>query len=100
MTSLLEKIETKSARVVVVGIGYVGLPLAVEFARAGFRTTGLDLDPEKVRLLNAGESYISDVPTGDLAPHVCSHLLDASTDSGVLREADAVVVCVPTPLNK
>jgi UDP-N-acetyl-D-glucosamine dehydrogenase len=100
MTSLLQRIEGKSARVVVIGIGYVGLPLAVEFARAGFRTTGLDLDPEKVRLLNAGESYISDVPTGDLAPHVAARLLDASTDSSILREADVVVVCVPTPLNK
>lgn len=100
MASLLQKIEAKSARIVVIGVGYVGLPLAVEFARAGFRTTGLDVDAEKVRLLNACESYISDVPTGELAPHVRSRLLDASTDPGVLREADAVVVCVPTPLNK
>ncbi|HKO48364.1 MAG TPA: nucleotide sugar dehydrogenase [Polyangiaceae bacterium] len=100
MSSLLQKIETKSARVVVIGIGYVGLPLVVEFARAGFRTTGLDLDSEKVRLLNAGESYLGDVSTGDLAPHVTARMLDASTDPAVLREADAVVVCVPTPLNK
>jgi UDP-N-acetyl-D-glucosamine dehydrogenase len=100
MPSLLQKIEARSARVVVIGIGYVGLPLAVEFARAGFRTTGLDLDPEKVRLLNAGESYISDVPTGDVARHVAARQLDACTDAGILREADVVVVCVPTPLNK
>jgi len=100
MTSLLQKIESKSARVVVIGIGYVGLPLVAEFARAGFRTTGFDKDPEKVRLLNAGESYIADVPTGDLAPHVKARMLDASTDPAVLREADAVIVCVPTPLNK
>ncbi len=82
MTSLLQKIESKTAHVVVIGIGYVGLPLVAEFARAGFRTTGLDKDPEKVRLLNAGESYIADVPTSDLAPHVKSRLLDASTDRG------------------
>src|SRR4051812_18764727 len=100
MPSLLEKIESKTAHVVVIGIGYVGLPLVAEFARAGFRVTGLDKDPEKVRLLNSGESYIADVPTSDLAPHVKSRLLDASTDPAVLREADAVVVCVPTPLNK
>ena len=100
MTSLLQKIEAKSARIVVIGIGYVGLPLVAEFARAGFRTTGLDKDPEKVRLLNAGESYIADVSVSDLAPHVRSRMLDASTDAAVLREADAVVVCVPTPLNK
>jgi UDP-N-acetyl-D-glucosamine dehydrogenase len=100
MTYLLHKIEAKSARVVVIGIGYVGLPLVAEFARAGFRTTGLDNDPEKVRLLNAGESYIADVPTSDLEPHVKSRMLDASTDPAILREADAVIVCVPTPLNK
>src|SRR3954467_13264663 len=100
MRELLNKIEKRSCHVVVMGIGYVGLPLVAEFARAGFRVTGLDKDPEKVRLLNAGESYIADVPTSDLAPHVKSRLLDASTDAAVLREADAVVVCVPTPLSK
>jgi len=100
MRDLLNKIEKRSCHIVVMGIGYVGLPLVAEFARAGFRVTGLDKDPEKVRLLNAGESYIADVPTSDLAPHVKARLLDASVDSAVLREADAVIVCVPTPLNK
>jgi len=100
MRPLLNKIETKTAHVVVIGIGYVGLPLVAEFARAGFRTTGLDKDPEKVRLLNAGESYIADVPTSDLAPHVQTKRLDATTDAAVLAQADAVIVCVPTPLNK
>ncbi len=100
MPSLLHKIESKSARIVVIGIGYVGLPLVAEFARAGFRTTGLDKDSEKVRLLNAGESYIADVATGDLAPHVEARRLDATRDASVLREANAVIVCVPTPLNK
>jgi UDP-N-acetyl-D-glucosamine dehydrogenase len=100
MSSLLAKIASKQAHVVVIGIGYVGLPLVAEFARAGFRTTGLDNDPEKVRLLNTGESYIADVPTSDLAPHVKSGRLDATTDRAILAKADAVVVCVPTPLNK
>jgi UDP-N-acetyl-D-glucosamine dehydrogenase len=100
MSDLLAKIASKQAHVVVIGIGYVGLPLVAEFARAGFRTTGLDNDPEKVRLLNAGESYIPDVPTGDLGPHVKTGRLDATTDRAVLAKADAVVVCVPTPLNK
>jgi len=100
MTDLLAKVAAKRARVVVIGIGYVGLPLVAEFVRAGFRTTGLDNDPEKVRLLNAGESYIPDVPMSDLAPHVKQGLLDATTDRAVLAEADAVIVCVPTPLNK
>ena len=67
---LIKKIEDKSARVVVIGIGYVGLPLVVEFARAGFRVTGYDKDPVKVRLLNSGESYIGDIATRDLAPFV------------------------------
>src|SRR3954470_17219644 len=100
MSDLLAKIASKQAHVVVIGIGYVGLPLVAEFARAGFRVSGLDNDPEKVRLLNAGESYIADVPTNDLAPHVKSGRLDATTDRAVLAKADAVVVCVPTPLNK
>jgi UDP-N-acetyl-D-glucosamine dehydrogenase len=100
MSSLLEKIQSKSVQVTVVGIGYVGLPLVAEFARAGFRVTGLDADPNKVERLNAGESYIPDVPTADLAPHVASGRVRATTDPSVLRESEAVVVCVPTPLNK
>jgi len=100
MSDILGKIASKQAHVVVIGIGYVGLPLVAEFVRAGFRTTGLDADPEKVRRLNAGESYIPDVPTADIAPHTKSGLLDATTDRAILAKADAVIVCVPTPLNK
>ena len=101
MTSeIVGKINSRTARIVVVGIGYVGLPLVVEFARAGFRVTGYDKDPEKARLLNEGESYIGDISSGDVAPLVRSRLLDATTDASVLREADVVIVCVPTPLNK
>jgi len=100
MTDLLSKISSKQAHVVVIGIGYVGLPLVAEFVRAGFRTTGLDNDAEKVRLLNAGQSYIPDVPSSDLAGHVKAGLLDATTDRAILGRADAVIVCVPTPLNK
>lgn len=97
---LHKRITDKSAHVVVLGIGYVGLPLVAEFARAGFRVTGLDPDTEKVRLLSAGESYIADVPTADLAPHAASGTIAATTNAKVLDEADAVIVCVPTPLNK
>jgi UDP-N-acetyl-D-glucosamine dehydrogenase len=97
---LLERFKAKRGRVVVVGVGYVGLPLVAEFAREGFRVTGLDYDARKVELLNQGESYIRDVPSSDLAPHVQAGRLDATVHPSVLREADAVVVCVPTPLNK
>jgi UDP-N-acetyl-D-glucosamine dehydrogenase len=100
MFSLLQKIETKTARVVVVGIGYVGLPLALELARAGFRCTGLDQDAEKVRSLNASQSYIPDLADRDLAPFVNEQRLDATTDPSALSHADVVIVCVPTPLNK
>jgi UDP-N-acetyl-D-glucosamine dehydrogenase len=98
--ALVQKINAKSAHVVVVGIGYVGLPLVVELARAGFHVTGYDKDAEKVRLLAAGESYIGDITTAELAPFVKNGLLGASSDPAVLGKADAVIVCVPTPLNK
>lgn len=100
MSTLLKKIEDRSARVVVVGIGYVGLPLVVELAKAGFHVTGYDKDAEKVRLLNEGISYIGDIATAELARLRKEARLDATTDTKVLGEADAVIVCVPTPLNK
>src|SRR3954464_13372200 len=90
---LVRRFAEKQGRVVVVGIGYVGLPLVAEFAREGFRVTGLDYDTRKVELLNQGESYIRDVPSSDLASHVRAGRLDATANPGVLREADAVVVC-------
>jgi len=97
---LLDKIENQRAHVVVIGAGYVGLPLVLELARAGFRVTAYDKDPVKVRLLNQGESYIEDVPSSELAAEVRSKRLDATDEPSVLRQADCVVVCVPTPLNK
>lgn len=100
MTVLLEQIASKKAHVVVMGIGYVGLPLVAELARSGFRVTGLDKDERKVAALRAGESYIDDVPHSDLAPHVAAGRLTATSDIGVLQDAQAVLVCVPTPLNK
>src|SRR5688500_13129769 len=100
LDQLLERISSRSAHVVVLGVGYVGLPLAVEFARAGYRVTGLESDADKVRLLNAGESYIADVEPEDVAPLVSAGRLRATSDGTVLCDADAVIVCVPTPLNK
>lgn len=95
-----EKIQRKDVHVVVIGIGYVGLPLVVEFAKAGFRVTGYDLDARKVEKLGKGESYIEDIPSESLRPHVADGRLKATTDQAVLGTADAIIVCVPTPLNK
>ena len=100
MHVLRQKIEDRSAQVVVIGVGYVGLPLVVELARAGFRVTGYDKDREKIRLLGMGESYIGDIPSSVLKPLVDAGRLRASTDPDVLGSADAIIVCVPTPLNK
>jgi UDP-N-acetyl-D-glucosamine dehydrogenase len=84
----------------VIGLGYVGLPLAVEFARVGFRTTGLDLDARKVDAVNRGESYIPDVPTADVAEFHRLGRLSATTDPAVVRTLDTINICVPTPLRK
>jgi hypothetical protein len=100
MSSLLERIKNRSANVVVVGAGYVGLPLAVEIAKAGFSVTAYDRSSEKVSSINAGRSYIDDVPTSIVGPLVADKKLVASTDPDVLGKADAVIICVPTPLNK
>ncbi|MCU1282654.1 MAG: UDP-glucose 6-dehydrogenase, partial [bacterium] len=100
MATLLEKIKTHEAKVAVIGIGYVGLPLCVEMAKAGFRTTGYDMHEPKVKSVNAGKSYIGDISDAVLGPLVSSGKLDASTDPKVLGDADVVVICVPTPLNK
>ncbi|MGZ3421705.1 MAG: nucleotide sugar dehydrogenase [Polyangiales bacterium] len=99
-TAIIEKLKKRQGHIVVVGIGYVGLPLVVEFAHAGFRVTGYDKDPHKVKELAAGNSYIADVPSSDLLPAVKEGRLTATTDPKVLATADAVIVCVPTPLNK
>ena len=100
MATLLEKIKTHEAKVAVIGIGYVGLPLCVEMAQAGFRTTGYDMHEFKVKQVNAGKSYIGDITDAVLGPLVSSGKLDATTDPKVLADADVVVICVPTPLNK
>jgi len=98
--TLLQKIKNREVRIAVIGIGYVGLPLAVEFAKEGYHVTGVDVNAEKVRLINEGHSYIPDVPTGELAELVDKGLVSATTDFGVLGEVDAISICVPTPLRK
>jgi UDP-N-acetyl-D-glucosamine dehydrogenase len=99
-TALADRIRTKTARVGVVGMGYVGLPLAVEYAKAGYAVTGIDLQASKVDALNAGRSYIQDVPDSDVQPFVADGKLSATTDFSVIRDLDTVNICVPTPLRK
>ena len=97
---LLQKIENRSARIGVIGMGYVGLPLAVEFARAGFRVLGYDVSERVVDLINDGKSHIKDVPPSAVAALVKAGLLEASTDASRLKEMDAISIAVPTPLAK
>ena len=97
---LVQKLTDRSATVGVIGLGYVGLPLIVEFAKAGFSAIGFDIEPSKVDQINQGESYIPDVPSDELALVVRAGRLVATTDVGRLNEVDTVNICVPTPLRK
>jgi UDP-N-acetyl-D-glucosamine dehydrogenase len=98
--SLLDAIRARRARAGVVGLGYVGLPLAVELARAGFTTTGIDLDANKVMAVNAGHSYIDDVATAEVAALRGAGRLNATTTFDAVAELDTINICVPTPLGK
>jgi len=90
----------KGLRIGIIGCGYVGLPLALRFADTGHKVTGFDTDPFKVNKLNAGESYIQHISAEKIKAHVDAKLLDATTDFAKLREMDAVLICVPTPLDE
>lgn len=100
MQSLIRKITERSAHIAVIGLGYVGLPLALEFARAGYRVTGIDTDAEKVHRINAGESQVQDVESADLRAVMAGGTLAATDDFAILREVDVISICVPTPLSK
>ena len=98
--SLLRKIENHEMVIGVVGLGYVGLPLAVEKAKAGFRTIGFDVQREKVEQVNRGENYIGDVVDADLKKIVAAGTLSATSDFSFIRDVDFIAVCVPTPLDE
>src|SRR6516165_3041009 len=98
--ALKDKIESKTARVGIVGLGYVGLPLAVEFAKAGFHVTGIDVSADKTRRINRGDSYVGDIPSATIGPLADSGKLRATTDFSVVAELDTINICVPTPLRK
>jgi len=97
---LIKKMENKTARVAILGLGYVGLPLAVVFAEAGFKVTGIDPIQAKVDQINRGSSYVLDIPGEQVAKLVRSGYLTATSDYSVLKDIDAVSICVPTPLRK
>jgi len=95
-----KKLETKDVRFGVVGLGYVGLPLAVEFANENFKVTGIDIDESKVNKLKNGKNYISDVNDDELKRAVKNGYIKATTDFSVIKDLDFISICVPTPLNK
>lgn len=100
MQPLKEKLERRSATAAVIGLGYVGLPLAMEIVQAGFNVVGIDLDPNKIAALKQSKSYISDVPQKTVADAVTAGRFHATSDFSVLKDVDTVSICVPTPLSK
>ncbi len=100
INDLLKKFDKKTAKVGIMGLGYVGLPLAVEFAEAGFRVTGFEISDKKIKLINAGKSDIDDIPDERVAPLVKAGLLVATGEPKLIKTMDTVSICVPTPLSK
>lgn len=100
MNSVIEKLKDRSARVGVVGLGYVGLPFALEAAQAGYRVTGIERNPERVAKVNRGENYVDDIREEDLAREVGAGKLEAQADFSGVEELDVIVIAVPTPLDK
>ena len=98
--NLIEKIDNRSAQIGVIGLGYVGLPLAMEFVKAGFQVTGIDTDESKINSINNGKNYIADINDKDLKSAVDIGLLKGSNDFNIVKNLDAISICVPTPLNK
>src|SRR6056297_1996093 len=96
----LEKLKSKDVKFGVIGLGYVGLPLAVEVAKVGIRVTGVEIDKSKVESINSGNNYIGDVKDQELKDAVSNGLINATTDFSIIKYMDVVSICVPTPLNK
>ncbi len=100
MLKLEQKLRDKTAIIGIIGLGYVGLPLAVAFSRAGFHVLGFDMQQERVNLVNKGQSYLTDIDSNILSEVVADKLLEATRDKSQLKEADAICICVPTPLTR
>ncbi len=100
LKELKKKIMERKSKVGIIGLGYVGLPLAINFAKNGFKVYGIDIDEDRIARLNKGESYILDVPTSDIAEVKKDKTLTVTADFSVIKELDAVIICVPTPITK
>ena len=100
LNELKSKILSKKVKIGVIGLGYVGLPLCVTFAKAGFKVHGIDIDKDRVGKIKKGESYILDVPKSELVQVTRDGSLDVTTDFSVIKKLDAIIICVPTPLYK
>jgi UDP-N-acetyl-D-glucosamine dehydrogenase len=100
LDTLIKKLDNRTARVGIIGLGYVGLPLAVEFGEEGFQVIGFDISEPKVKLINAGKSDIDDIPNSRVANLIKSGKLKATTDPKLIRQVDTISICVPTPLSK
>src|SRR6266404_8669663 len=99
-TALARRIASHTARLTIIGQGYVGLPLAIAFARAGFQVAGLDSDLDRVTALATGRSHVPDVPSEELQAQIRAGRYEATTETAVLADSDAIIICVPTPLGK
>jgi len=100
MKKLLDKIENKNALVGIIGLGYVGLPLAVESAKSGFKTLGFDIQKSKTAMVNRGENYVGDIVSEELGELVKKEKLSATADYSEIKNCDIIIICVPTPLDK
>ena len=95
---LIKKIKGKQARIGIIGLGYVGLPLVLRFCEEGFKVLGFDIDPDKIKILNQGNSYIQHISSKQISGYIDKGLFQASNDFNRLTEMDCIIICVPTPL--
>jgi len=97
--SLINKIKSHDARIGIIGLGYVGLPLVIRFGEEGFNVTGLDIDNDKIDKLNKGQRYINHIPSEKIKKLISSKKFHANSDFSKLKNIDCIIICVPTPLN-
>ena len=96
---LLEKIKSKQSKIAVVGLGYVGLPLCLDYAEQGYKVVGIDVDLSKIKILEKGKSYIKHISEGDVSEFINKNLFLPTNNFEEIKKVDAIIICVPTPLN-